>query len=441
VTAKASGIVSGALVVAATTSLAVGAGQAVREIVFVGARLVDVEAGRLVDDATIVVRDGRVETIGPAGTVSLPDGARAVDLRGRFVLPGLVSAHVHVSDVHGDRPRAHTDGNTARQLGVFARYGITTVLSLDGEGDPGFKARGGQATPALDRARLFLSGDAVAASTPDEARRLVAAVAARRPDFVKIRVDDNLGTDRRRCRPTCTGPSSTKRTAAACAWQRTSSTSRMRRTSCGRVSTSSRTACAIKDIDEEFIALMKARDVPYCPTLTRELSTFVYESTPRSSPIRSSCARPIRAVVARLQEPARQQRHGGVEERAGLQGRPRRGAPEPEARGRRRDCAWSMGTDAGPLPERFQGYFEHLEMEMMVEAGLTPAQVLRAAATIDGASGPFGSTRSGGSHPAPGPTSSCSSATRSTTSATRGAIASVYVAGNEVSSIARRPRP
>ena len=44
----------------------------------------------------------------------------------------------------------------------------------------------------------------------------------------------------------------------------------------------------------------------------------------------------------------------------------------------------AMGTDAGPFPERFQGYFEHLEMEMMAEAGLTPAQVLRAA-TVDAA--------------------------------------------------------
>ena len=44
----------------------------------------------------------------------------------------------------------------------------------------------------------------------------------------------------------------------------------------------------------------------------------------------------------------------------------------------------AMGTDSGPFPERFQGYFEHLEMEMMVEAGMTPAQVLRAA-TVDAA--------------------------------------------------------
>ena len=39
----------------------------------------------------------------------------------------------------------------------------------------------------------------------------------------------------------------------------------------------------------------------------------------------------------------------------------------------------AMGTDSGAFPERFQGYFEHLEMEMMVAAGMTPAQVLRSA--------------------------------------------------------------
>jgi imidazolonepropionase-like amidohydrolase len=39
----------------------------------------------------------------------------------------------------------------------------------------------------------------------------------------------------------------------------------------------------------------------------------------------------------------------------------------------------AMGTDSGAFPERFEGYFEHLEMEMMAEAGMTPAQILRAA--------------------------------------------------------------
>src|SRR5690606_21430142 len=47
----------------------------------------------------------------------------------------------------------------------------------------------------------------------------------------------------------------------------------------------------------------------------------------------------------------------------------------------------AMGTDTGP-PGRFQGYFEHLEMEMMADAGLTPMQVL--VASTGGAAGCVG---------------------------------------------------
>ena len=48
----------------------------------------------------------------------------------------------------------------------------------------------------------------------------------------------------------------------------------------------------------------------------------------------------------------------------------------------------AMGTDSGALPERFEGYFEHLELEMMAEAGMTPAAILRSA-TADAARAMF----------------------------------------------------
>jgi imidazolonepropionase-like amidohydrolase len=44
----------------------------------------------------------------------------------------------------------------------------------------------------------------------------------------------------------------------------------------------------------------------------------------------------------------------------------------------------AMGTDTGP-PARFQGYFEHMELELMAKAGMTPRQILQAA-TGDAAS-------------------------------------------------------
>ena len=135
-----------------------------------------------------------------------------------------------------------------------------------------------------------------------------------------------------------------------------------------------------KDLDDETIALMKARNVPYCPTLTREVSTFAYEATPRflTDPFLLKEADPD--VVAQLQEPARQKAMASsttAQRYKAALGVAMRNLKKASDAG----VLVVMGTDSGAFPERFQGFFEHLEMEMMVDAGMTPVQVL---ARVDG---------------------------------------------------------
>lgn len=349
---------------------------------FTGARLIDPATARVTANATLVVRGGRVEAVGSGPTLRIPAGAATRDLAGQFVVPGFISTHVHVSDVHGDRPRAYTEENTLRQLGVFARYGVTTLWSLDGERAPAFAARDSQNTPALDRARLYVSGSAITGKTPEEARQMVATVAALKPDVIKIRVDDNLGTAAKM-------PPDVYRAIIDEAHRRNlrvaahlfylDDAKDLLRSGVDVVAHSVRD----KDVDDEFIALMKARNVPYCPTLTREVSTFVYESTPAFFSDPFFVREADQDVVARLRQPARQEAM-----RSSKSAQAYKAALAVARRNLKRAAdagvLIAMGTDAGPFPERFQGYFEHLEMEMMVEAGLTPAQVLRAA-TVDAA--------------------------------------------------------
>jgi imidazolonepropionase-like amidohydrolase len=67
-----------------------------------------VQAGRLLDrpgqaprgESTVVIRDGQVEAVqdGFVGVEAFP-GATVVDLRDRFVLPGLIDSHVHITFV------------------------------------------------------------------------------------------------------------------------------------------------------------------------------------------------------------------------------------------------------------------------------------------------------------------------------------------------------
>jgi imidazolonepropionase-like amidohydrolase len=136
------------------------------------------------------------------------------------------------------------------------------------------------------------------------------------------------------------------------------------------------------DVDADLIASLKKRDVCVCPTLMREVSTFVYESTPSffSDPLFTS--RVDAGLIKALEDPARQK--AMRESRTAQQ---YKAALNVASRNVKKlsdgGVTIAMGTDTGP-PMRFQGYFELMELEMLAKAGLTPRQAL-AAATRDAA--------------------------------------------------------
>jgi imidazolonepropionase-like amidohydrolase len=131
------------------------------------------------------------------------------------------------------------------------------------------------------------------------------------------------------------------------------------------------------EVDAALIAALKQRNVCVCPTLMREVSTFVYESTPSwfSDPL---FLKHVDAqTVAQLKEPARQEamKNSKSAQRYKV-------ALDMASRNLKKlsdaGVTIAMGTDTGP-PARFQGYFELMELELMAKAGLTPRQVLTSA--------------------------------------------------------------
>jgi len=341
---------------------------------FFGARLIDGTDRAPIPNATIVVRDGRIVAAG-AG-VAVPPSAERVSVDGKTIVPGLINAHGHVGDTVGLEAGHYSAEKVAADLKLYAAYGVTTVFSLGGDQAAGFAARDSQRTPSLDRARLYVAGPVLAPKTPEEARRLVAEDEALKVDIVKIRVDDNLGT-------TAKMPPEVYRAVIDEAHQRglrvavhlfyLDDAKAVLDAGADFIAHSIRDA----DVDEAVIAALKKRDVCVCPTLMREVSTFVYESTPAffSDPLFLRFA--DRQVLDKLKEPARQEalRNSKSAQRYKV-------ALDVASRNLKKlsdaGVTIAMGTDTGP-PARFQGYFEQLELELMAKAGLTPRQILRSA--------------------------------------------------------------
>ena len=94
---------------------------------FVGVSVVPMDRERVVDNQTVVVRDGRIVEIGPAGTTKIPEGAAQIDGRGKFLLPGLADMHAHLFPGDGT-----ANDLAAQQLTLYLANGVTTVRNMIG---------------------------------------------------------------------------------------------------------------------------------------------------------------------------------------------------------------------------------------------------------------------------------------------------------------------
>lgn len=349
---------------------------------FVGARLVlgtsgPADANHVIENGTLVTRDGRIAAVGPADAVPLPPDAEIVDATGSTIIPGLINTHGHVNDVRGleSDPAFYTENHVTHQLEQYARYGITTVLSLGGGGPAGIAVRDRSAQDP-QHARLYLSGPVVTADSPEEARGRVDHIADLGVDIIKIRVDDNLGASTKM-------PPEVYRTVIDQAHARglrvaahvyyLEDTKGLLDAGVDFIAHSVRD----QEVDTELIALLMERDVCYCPTLMREVSTFVYAERPQwfDDPFFLDGVDPT--VVRALEQPEYQEavrnRPSAQVYREGLVVAQRNLKQLADHGGR-----IAMGTDSGPAG-RFQGYFEHGELELMADAGLTPLEIIASA--------------------------------------------------------------
>ena len=167
-------------------------------IALVHATVIDPSSGALLRDATVIVRDGRIVSVEAGGTA--PSDARMIDVAGRYLVPGLIDAHVHLSDLASARRALHSGVTTARGMGTwfFADIGLRELARSGAIEGPEVLAAGYHVRPRpaeglfLDAPELAdLMGTDVRGETP--LRRVVRVMLDRGVDFIKVNATERAG--------------------------------------------------------------------------------------------------------------------------------------------------------------------------------------------------------------------------------------------------------
>jgi imidazolonepropionase-like amidohydrolase len=342
-------------------------------IAFVGANIIDGTGAAPIENGVIVITNGKIRSVGPASAVTVPADAQTIDVSGKTMMPGLINAHGHVGGTLGLEGGHYTTDNLLRQLSLYARYGVTTINSLGDDAEEGFALRDDQLTPELDRARLFVAGAVIGGETPAEARNAVNQAADLGANYIKTRVDDNLG---RTPKPSAAvveaiiDQAHIRRLPVAVHLFYLDDAKAVLNAGADLIAHSIRDTA----VDRELIELINTKGVCYIPTLTREVSTFVYESEPPFFADPFFLKEADADVLEQLRSPERQSRMRNSETaqqyKIALEMAMKNLGTLSSG-----DVAIAMGTDTGP-PARFQGYFEHLEIWMMVEAGMSEMEAI-----------------------------------------------------------------
>jgi imidazolonepropionase-like amidohydrolase len=345
-----------------------GPGAGAQVIVLTRATVIDGTRTGPQKDMTIVIENGRIRDLGPSGKTSTPAGATVLDLAGKFIVPGIINAHGHVG------------AKTEPQLRQYALYGVTTTTSMQTDPDEVVQVREAQKRGELRGARVstikyrFAPDPEVA--TPEQARAKVDQTVAGGADYIKLWVDSGFGTR-------------AKLSPGICAAVLEQARKHGKRTFAHVYELADGKflverglnvlAHNIRDreVDSDFITLLKQRNVSLIPTLIRDEFLFAYGDAPAwiDDPFFQRFVPPERMAV--LKSKIRDQQMKNPQRallKAGFEMNKTNLKKFSDA-----GVRIALGTDSGGAADRFfvQGFSEHREMELMVQSGLTPMQVIR----------------------------------------------------------------
>jgi imidazolonepropionase-like amidohydrolase len=398
--------------IAVTTAFTATPGVPPPPRALVGATLVDGTGAPPVADAVVVLRDGKIECAGSRAACPVPAGVDVTDLKGQWITPGLVDAHVHFSqtgwadgrpdslDVRAQHPYEEVVSGLARHPERFGRSylcsGVTAVFDVGGYawtlGLPAWSEASTEVPHVLAAGPLLstidhwlnLPAERQFMVLTDEAaaRAGVRYLADRGAAAVKVWyiVDKDHPVEKSAAAVHAAGEEARARklplivhaTGLDEAKEALRAGAKMLVHSVGD-----------KPVDDEFLALAKKNGAIYCPTLTvfrGYLRMFTGAAEHQAPKVDDPNGCLDAATLSRIAETAKVTAPVSADRIKGLEARVSSGEKITAANLKKvldAGIPIAMGTDAGN-PLTLHGPSVYAEMEAMQAAGLTPMQVLTA---------------------------------------------------------------
>ena len=189
--------VAGWLSLAAALSSAPLAAQLPQpDLALVRARVVNVTDGTIRSDVTVLVRRGRIESV---GTGAAPSGVQVIDLAGKYLVPGLIDAHTHLDNLDAARRALETGATTVRSasVGSFRDVALRDLVRGGHVIGPDMVAAGIFVTPDIGEGALADTGLGplmTGVRTPEQLRALVRVNLRHGVDVIKTRGTERAGT-------------------------------------------------------------------------------------------------------------------------------------------------------------------------------------------------------------------------------------------------------
>jgi imidazolonepropionase-like amidohydrolase len=355
-----------------TAAVLFTAGAAAQTIALTGATVIDGSGAPAQHNVTIVMENGRIRDMGPS--VRPPALATIVDLAGKYVVPGIINGHGHVGPPGRDP-----------QLRQYALYGVTTTTSMyyDQDDVQEFKRR--QKAGELRGARIltvmyrFMSEPfkpGSEAKTPEQARAKVDEIVAKDTDFVKVWIDAQGGRF-----PKLTPEFTAAVMDQARKHNKITMAHIVELADARRMVDQGVNILAHNVRDQEipgdFIATLKERKVSVISTLAREEALFLYgdDHAPTADPLFQKGLDADRLASLRTKTRNEQANDPNRSRWIRMFETDKKNLKKLVDAGIR----FGFGTDSGGALDRYfiQGWFEHRQMELMRDAGLTPMQIIQ----------------------------------------------------------------